>query len=220
MIDAIRREVARRLAQLVVVDAGEVREINWAEQTARVRLASSGQLSGPLRIGAGAAWDQGGSASPLRVGDEVVCLFLDGKPGGAGFVVARLYGACALPSGLPENCFGWKQGTHKVLFGADGKVLLNVQELKVEAVGEASVQGATAELRGTNSVSVTSSGQASVDGLQVVLGGGVSGAVKFEELAAALTPWTTAVQVAFQALGVTLPVIVLAPARATKVTVG
>jgi hypothetical protein len=205
MIDAIRREVARLLAQLVVVDAGEVKEIRWAEQMARVRLATSGQLSGWLRIGAAAAWDQGGSASPLRVGDEVVCLFLDGRPGGAGFVVARLYGACALPSGLEEQGFGWKQGTKKVLFDGDGKIVCEVAGCSLQSAGEVSI-----------------------DGSVVKLGGGSADAVRFGELQTALnalvlllsththictapgTPSGTALPV---------PTLVLAPARALKVKV-
>lgn len=202
MIDAIRQEIVRALAGMVFVDAGEVRRVDWSSQTARVRLASSGQLSGALRIGAAAAWSDGGSASPLRVGDEVVCLFLDGRPGGAGFVVARLYGACALPSGLSEQGFGWKQGTKKVLFDGDGKIVCEVAGCSLQSAGEVSM-----------------------DGTVVKLGGGVSAAVKYEELAAALNSvnpatWVGAVTVAFQALGVTLPPLVMSGARAAKVKVG
>jgi len=197
MIEVIRQVVRQELARLVFGDVGSVVQVDWKQQRARVRLSSSGQETGWLAIGADFASRGDGSLSPIAKGDQVAVTFFEGRPGGQGIVLRRVYGSNAVPD-LPEQCVGVKRGSRQVvLLGADGKTAFKVQEFKVEAVGEASV-----------------------DGSQVKLGGGTSAAVKYEELEGAVTPWTTIVSAALTALGITVSPPVLSAARANKVQVG
>ena len=197
MIETIRQVVRQELARLVLGDVGAVTAVDWKQQRARVKLASSGQETGWLAIGTGFASQGDGTLAPIRAGDQVAVMFFEGRPGGQGIVLRRVYGSNAVPD-LPEQCVGVKRGSRQVvLLGADGKTAFKVQEFKVEAVGEASV-----------------------DGSQVKLGGGTSAAVKYEELEGAVTPWTTIVSAALTALGITVSPPVLSGARAAKVKVG
>lgn len=196
MIDLIRREIARALTGRVVVEFGEVTSVDWTGQRVRVRLLS-GQATGWLRVGAGAAFSQGGSVSPIKSGDEVMVAFAQGNPAGAGVVISLLYGATAVPTGMPENSFGWAQGQKRVIFDASGKVACTVAQFDVIA-----------------------DGTASIDGTSVVLGQGVMAATKYEALAAPLMVWIGTVTAALAALGIVTPVPNLTAARAAKVKVG
>lgn len=194
--EAVRMEVARALRRLAFFALGTVVEVNWGQQAARVRIGTTGQETNWLRVGTDFASGGDGEVQPLAGGDDVLVCFVDGNPSGPGVVLKRLYGSNGAPE-MAEQAYGVKRGAHKVLFGADGAVVSEVTSYKV-----------------------TAEGTAEIDGTSVVLGAGVSAAVKFEELAAALNPWVLSVQTAFQGLGVTLPLPVLSGARAGKVRVG
>ena len=202
MVEVIRQVVRQELSRLVLGDVGVVTAVDWGQQRARVRLSSSEQETSWLAIGAEFASRGDGSLSPLAVGDQVKVSFMEGRPGGQGIVERRVYGANAVPE-LPEGSFGVKRGAHKVIFGADGKI--------------------AAEVAGC---SLQSAGTVEIDGTSVKLGGGVSAAVKYEELSAALGPWALAVVAKMDALAAlhSLPPtpipLVLSGARAAKTRVG
>ncbi|MFA5028184.1 MAG: phage baseplate assembly protein V, partial [Candidatus Methylomirabilota bacterium] len=186
MIAVIRRVVGEEIARLVHGEVGEVVEVDWKQQRARVRIAGSETETSWLAIGTGFASGGDGAVAPIAMGDRVWVAFLGGRPREFGVILARVYGANGAPD-VPEGTWGVVRGSRKILFGADGKTEFKVQELKVEAEGEVSINGTV-----------------------VKLGDATDAAVKYEALALALssvvpTTWVGAVTVAFQALGVTLP---------------
>jgi len=195
MIDTIRSEIRRALAGRPLVALGEVTRVDWSTQRARVRLATTGNETGWLRIATAAA----GTLRPLRCGDEVKVCFLDGDPGGSGIIEHCLYGAARVPD-FPENSFGAAQGNTQVIYDADGNIALTVAR-----------------------VDVTATGLVAIDGTQVKLGGGTAAAVKYENLEAALNAWVPQLIAAFAAAQPPVAVVitppVLAAARATKVSI-
>jgi hypothetical protein len=195
-MNAIRDEVRRAVGALRALDLGTVASVDWQRQAAKVRLAASGQLVGPLRIGAPAAFDQGAAVGPLKAGDEVLCAFPDGRPSEAGVIICRLFGARPVPD-VPAQAFGLAQGQKRVLFDAQGRVACTVAEF-----------------------AVTAEGNASLDGAVVVLGQGVMAATKYEALAVPLMAWIGTVTAALAALGIVTPLPDLSGARAEKTRVG
>lgn len=203
MITLIRSEIARALSRRISSAFAVVTSVDWARQLARVRMATSGQETGWLRIAASAA----GLLRPIKRGDEVKVTFLDGNPAGAGVIDCVLFGA-ARPPDLPENCFGAVQGDAKILFDANGKVTWS----------------------SVSTVSISSTSSISIDGTQVSLAGGSADAVRFAELEAALNALVATIATHTHNLILTAPgtptgppvpppTLVLAPARALKVKV-
>lgn len=213
MIDEVRRMIRAEMSRRTFFAFGNVRAVDWARQLVRVALTVTGYESNWLRIAAGAAGDSGGSAAPLRGGDEVLCCFPNGDPEGQGVVLCRLYGSAALPSALPENAVGYATSRHKVLLDSGGAVICQVASIEASASGKLEASAA--------SIEATATGTVEIDGLQVKLGGGASAGVKFEELSAVLTAWTPQLQIALAAaqppVVAVVPPIVIAPAMATKV---
>jgi hypothetical protein len=211
MIEAIRQVVRQELARLVFGDVGQVVQVDWKQQRARVKLASSGQESGWLEIGTGYASQGDGSLAPIRAGDQVAVTFFEGRPGGQGIVGPRVYGKNAVPE-MPGGALGAKRGQHRVLFDANGNIVAEVAGCSLQSAGEVSI-----------------------DGSVVKLGGADASAVRFEQLDAALqalvallashthlyVPALAPAPAAVPTLPpVPTPTLVLAPARALKVKVG
>lgn len=196
ILQTVRAEVERVIARRVFFTFAEVKTVDWAGQRCRARILTTGYLTNWLRVAAGYASSEQGEMKPLSAGDEVLACFPTGDPQGQGVVLARLYGGNAAPA-LAEQAWGVKRQSGSLILGADGKLAID-----------------------TTSCAISGSGVVEIDGSQVKLGGGTSGAVKFEELSSGLMPWCIAVQAAFQALGVTIGTPALGAARASKVTVG
>jgi len=206
MIETIRKVVRQELSRLVFGDVGEVVAVDWKEQRARVRLVSSEQETGWLAIGTGFASGGDGSVAPLAAGDRVWCVFADARAGAWGVILGRVYGANAVPD-IPEGAWGVGRGTRKVIFDGDGKVAAEVAQ-----------------------VDVTATGEVSIDGSVVKLGGGAASAVRFEQLEMALNALVATVAAHTHMLILAAPAtptgpmlppptLVLAPARALKVKV-
>jgi phage baseplate assembly protein gpV len=194
MISLIRSEISRALQRRTYLAFAEVVRVDWSRQLAKVRLSTTGQESGWLRIAASAA----GAVRPLRRGDEVKVSFLDGNPAGAGVVECVLYGAARVPD-LPENSFGARQGQAKILFDAQGNVIW----------------------QSVSTVSISSTSSISLDGSQVKLAGGASSAVTYEALEAAFNAWALQLIASFEVAAPPIKVVILPPvltaARSIKV---
>jgi len=195
LVDLIRQEISRALSRRPGFHLGVVTRVDWKNQLATVRLAS-GYETPWLRIATTSSLE----LHPLDRGEEVAVEFANADPSGLGVIKYRLYGQNAPPD-FPEGSFGKRQGQAKCLFNPDGSIAWS----------------------GLSTVSISSTQSISADAPSIKLGSGaVSAAVKYDELARALsstnpTSWVFAVTAALQALGVTLPPMDISPARSAKV---
>lgn len=198
LMEVVRSRAGAQAEARLELYLAEIVEVDRVGYRAKCKILTTGHRTGWCRIGTDYAGGGYGDVADVESGMEVLLGFVGGNPAGQGIVIRRLFGAAKPPAlGTGEHVSRHKSGT-VVTVEQDGKV----------------------KVTGVSSVDMNVAGQVAVDGTMIVLGGGVSAAVKHEELMAGLMPWLTVVSAALTALGITISPPGLGSARATKVKVG